>query len=73
MTSPTAKPRLRAVLVDRDPEVEVVACCDNGRDAIDAIDRLAPDLVLLDVQMPEIDRFAVLAAVGPSACRRWCS
>ena len=53
---------VRLLLAD-DPEVEVVGVCANGRDAIRAIDELVPDLVFLDVMMPQIDGFEVLEAV----------
>jgi two-component system, LytTR family, response regulator len=43
-------------------EVEIVGECENGQEAITAIKTTAPDLVFLDVQMPEIDGFAVLDA-----------
>jgi two-component system, LytTR family, response regulator len=49
-----------AELVRRDPEFSVVAECADGATAVEAIDRLHPDLVLLDVQMPELDGFEVL-------------
>ncbi len=51
-------------LVERDPELEVVGECGNGRAAVEAILELQPDLVLLDIQMPEMDGFEVLRAVG---------
>jgi two-component system LytT family response regulator len=54
-----------AGLVARDPELALVAECEDGRDAVEAITRLRPDLVLLDVQMPEMDGFEVLRALGP--------
>ncbi len=43
---------------------EVVASCADGRSAIVAIGALHPDVVLLDVQLPDIDGFAVMAEVG---------
>jgi two-component system LytT family response regulator len=46
-----------------DPEIEVVGECSNGSEAIKSIGDLHPALVFLDVQMPEIDGFAVLAAL----------
>ncbi|PYP42005.1 MAG: DNA-binding response regulator [Gemmatimonadetes bacterium] len=49
-----------ADLVREDPDLEVVAECADGRSALEAIERLRPDLVLLDVQMPELDGFEVL-------------
>ena len=40
-----------------------VVMCANGREAIGAVDREHPDLVLMDVQMPEMDGFAATAAI----------
>jgi two-component system, LytTR family, response regulator len=60
---PLALAGLRGLLA-RDPEVDVVALCDNGEEAVDVIRALAPDLVLLDIQMPEMDGFDVVRAVG---------
>jgi len=68
---------IRAVIVDdeplgrtviremlrRDPDFSVVGECANGQEAIAAISDERPDLVFLDVQMPEVDGFAVLAAL----------
>jgi two-component system LytT family response regulator len=54
-----------ADLVARDRELEVVGQCGDGRSAIEAITSLAPDLVLLDIQMPEMDGFQVILEVGP--------
>ena len=60
---PLALAGLRGLL-SRDPEVEVVAQCDGGDEAVDVILALEPDLVLLDIQMPEMDGFDVVRAVG---------
>ncbi|MGH7741833.1 MAG: LytR/AlgR family response regulator transcription factor, partial [Candidatus Eiseniibacteriota bacterium] len=43
-----------------EPDVEVVAECANGFDALKRIGEMSPDLVLLDVQMPKLDGFEVL-------------
>lgn len=59
---PLAREGLRLLLA-ADPEVEVVGEASSGKEAVAAIDRLMPDLVFLDVQMPELDGFAVLRAV----------
>src|SRR5205085_3302670 len=50
-------------LLARDPELEVVGECGDGRAAVESIERLAPDLVLLDVQMPHRNGFEVLEAL----------
>lgn len=51
-------------LLKQDPDVEIVAECSNGKEAAAMIRQHRPDLVFLDVQMPEMDGFAVLDAVG---------
>jgi len=58
-----ARKRLRTLLAD-DVDVDVVGECTNGRDAVLAIEDRKPHLVFLDVQMPELDGFAVVHAVG---------
>jgi len=58
-----ARDRLRHLLQSR-PEIELAGECADGRTAVEAIQKLAPDLVFLDVQMPELDGFSVLEAVG---------
>jgi two-component system LytT family response regulator len=59
---PLARDSMR-VLLERDPEIAIVAECANGYEAIDAIAAHAPELLFLDVQMPEMDGFAMLAQV----------
>ena len=53
------------VRLERTAGVEVVGECRNGREAIASIEALAPNLVFLDVQMPGVDGFGVVEAVGP--------
>jgi len=51
-------------LLQQEPDIEIVGECGDGAAAISAISTLAPDLVFLDVQMPELDGFAVIEAIG---------
>jgi two-component system LytT family response regulator len=52
------------VLLRLDPEVEIVGECGSGADALAEIGSAMPDLVFLDVQMPECDGFDVLERLG---------
>lgn len=60
---PLARQRLRHLLAEI-PGAEVVGECDDGTDAARAIGDLAPDVVLLDVQMRELGGFALVEAIG---------
>ena len=62
---PLARQRLRHLLAEI-PGTEVVGECGDGTDAARAIGELAPDVVLLDVQMREMGGFALVDAVGAS-------
>jgi two-component system LytT family response regulator len=53
-------------LLARDPELVVVGERGDGRSALEAITALTPDLVILDVQMPEMDGFEVLRSLAPA-------
>ena len=71
---------IRALIVDDEPlarrgvrarleqqrDVEIVGECRNGREAVAAIRRMAPDLVFLDLQMPGLGGFEVVAEIGPA-------
>ena len=68
---------IRAIIVDDEPlarrglelrlrafsDFEIVDQCANGREAIDAVARHAPDLMFLDIEMPGIDGFEVLRRI----------
>jgi two-component system LytT family response regulator len=60
---PLARKRVLRFLRE-ESDVEVVAECANGDEAVTAIRRLRPDLVFLDVQMPQMGAFDVIRAVG---------
>lgn len=53
------------MLLEKDPQIEIVDECRDGREAVKAINNLSPDLIFLDIQMPELDGFDVLERVGP--------
>lgn len=52
------------VMLDDDPEIEVIAECRNGREAVTVIREQSPDVVFLDIQMPEMDGFQVVEEIG---------
>jgi two-component system, LytTR family, response regulator len=72
---------LRALIVDDDAAarghlrslltsvhaVDVIGECGDGRSAVPVIRATAPDVVFLDVQMPDLDGFGVVAEIGASA------
>jgi two-component system LytT family response regulator len=60
---PVPRRRLARMLSD-EPGVHVVAQCSGGREAVARIVEEQPDIVFLDVQMPDLDGFGVLEAVG---------
>jgi two-component system LytT family response regulator len=62
---PLARERLR-MLLHNESWIELIAECQDGPEAIRAIQELQPDLVFLDVQMPGATGFDVIEAVGPS-------
>jgi two-component system LytT family response regulator len=79
MTAPAERPQpIRALVVDdealarrnltvllqRDPDIGSIAECGSGLEAIEVIRRSRPDLVFLDVQMPECDGFDMLERLG---------
>lgn len=61
---PLARERLRTLLAPYN-ELTIVGECRDGHEAVAAIRKLKPLLVFLDVQMPEMDGFGVIKAVGP--------
>jgi|SRR5579871_473485 len=61
---PLACERIRTLLAE-EPGVEIAGECHDGKSAVETIRRIAPDLVFLDVQMPEMNGFEVLKALDP--------
>lgn len=60
---PLARSNL-VVLLRRDPDIGFIDECESGAAAIEAIRRTTPDLMFLDIQMPECDGFDVLELLG---------
>ena len=55
------------LFLDAQPDMEVVAEATNGREALEAVQRHHPDVLLLDLIMPEMDGLAVLRALPQQA------
>jgi two-component system LytT family response regulator len=60
---PLARSHLRSLLEDED-DIAIIGECGSGPEAVQAIKRDDPDLVLLDIQIPEMDGFEVIREVG---------
>jgi len=60
---PLARSNL-VILLRRDPEIEMIGECGSGAEALVMIREKKPDLLFLDVQMPECDGFDVLEMLG---------
>lgn len=65
---PAARARL-ARLLAQDPEIELVAECRNGQEAVEAVGKHRPDLLFLDVQMPQVNGFDVLHQLSQNGNR----
>jgi two-component system LytT family response regulator len=59
---PLARKRIRNFL-EEDEDISIERECSNGLEACSAVRELSPDLLFLDVQMPELDGFGVLQAL----------
>ena len=58
--------RMRLIeLLQREPDVELAGTAADGREALDVLRRVRPDLLFLDVQMPQLDGFGVLEQLAP--------
>jgi two-component system LytT family response regulator len=62
---PLARERVR-LLLERETDVEIVGESGDGHEALSAIQSLSPDLIFLDIQMPELDGFGMLAQLDPA-------
>ncbi len=51
-------------MLGAEPDIDVVASCGSGNEAVAAIRKFVPNLVLLDLQMPDLDGFGIIAALG---------
>jgi len=63
---PLARQRI-SLLLQEEPDLQLLGECGSGTEALEFIQREAPDLVFLDVQMPQMDGFALLEALSPGA------
>ncbi len=60
---PLARRNLR-LLLESDSQIEIIGECRNGKEAVKAIEASRPDLIFLDIQMPEMGGFDVIDQVG---------
>jgi two-component system LytT family response regulator len=60
---PLARERIKRYL-GTEADIEIIGECANGKEAVEAVESLSPDLLFLDIQMPEVDGFGVLEAIG---------
>jgi two-component system LytT family response regulator len=60
-------------LITAHSDIEIVAECANGFEAVKAVTELKPDLLFLDIQMPKLDGFEVLELVGSDLCIVFCT
>jgi len=63
---PHAREALRIALAKHDM-FEIIAECENGLQAVKAVNELKPDVMFLDIQMPKLDGFDVLELLGDQA------
>lgn len=58
--------RLMHAMLEREADIDVVGECGDGETAVEMISQVEPDVVLLDVQMPELNGFEVIERIGPA-------
>ncbi len=63
---PAARDRLRHFL-EKEPDIAIVAECADGISALSAIDEHSPDLVFLDIRMPELNGFEIIRKLRPAS------
>lgn len=78
MASAALQDRIKTIIVDDEPharqglqnalarfeQLEIIAVCENGLQAVKAVNELNPQLLFLDIQMPKLDGFDVLELLG---------
>lgn len=61
---PLARKKLR-VMLGSEPDIQILAECENGAQTVSALTMHKPELLLLDIQMPDLDGFEVLSRILP--------
>lgn len=70
---PPARLRLQKMIAEFPETFETIGEAENGKEAIEKINRQQPDLIFLDIQMPEIDGFEVLKQIAHSPKVVFCT
>ena len=55
-------------IIEKTPDIVIVSEAANGQEAIDAVETFLPDFLILDLQMPVLDGFAVIEALKNKGC-----
>ena len=56
-------------LLSLEEDITIVGAVGTGQEAIEAVERLQPDVALLDIELPDLDGLSVAEALAGSACR----
>ena len=62
-----------ARLLGKESDIRILGQCSNAIEGIAAINRLNPEVIFLDIQMPRVSGLEMLSMLDPEKCRAWSS